>query len=120
MKSIGELSEELGIEPRQIRYMIAEGMMPAADERGRGAAGYGPAHVSAAKRYLRLQALGFRGEGLKALMLSQRRVPLPIATLETISVTVDPGVDPASIDVEDAIARIGEALRLYANPTRKD
>lgn len=120
MKSIQALSEELGIEPRQIRYMIAEGMMPPAGERGRDAAGYGPDHVDAGRRYLRLQAMGFRGEGLKALMLSEARVPLPVLTLHAISVTVDPEVDPSTIDVDDTLSRIGEALRLYVNPKGKE
>lgn len=112
---------ETGLEARQVRYMIAEGMMPPADERGRHAAGYGPRHLDAARQFLRLQEMGFRGEGLKALMVQASREPLPLLNLPAVSVTVDPSVDPGTIDVERTLAAIGEALRFYVDPSqRKD
>jgi excisionase family DNA binding protein len=35
--TLSELAERLGIPPRQIRFMIAEGILPAASRTGRGA-----------------------------------------------------------------------------------
>lgn len=118
--SIGELLAETGLEARQVRYMISEGMMPPANGRGRFAAGYGPRHIDAARRYLRLQAAGLRGHRLKAMMASQGASSIPLVRSGPVEISVDLSVPPESIDVDRTLAEIGAALRFYVNPKRED
>ena len=56
---IGELAALTGVAERQVRYLIAEGFIPA-PRGGRANADYGDEHVAAIGRYNRLRDLGFR------------------------------------------------------------
>ena len=56
---IAELAALTGVAERQVRYLIAEGFIPA-PHGGRAHADYGDDHVKAIGRYTRLRDLGFR------------------------------------------------------------
>ena len=56
--TLRELTEVVGVAPRQVRYMIAEGFVPP-PVGGRAHASYGEEHVEAIRRYMRLRGLGF-------------------------------------------------------------
>ena len=43
--TLAEFAEHLGITPRQIRFMIAEEILPSANKTGRSADAYGEEHV---------------------------------------------------------------------------
>ena len=48
--TLAEFAEHLGITPRQIRFMIAEEILPSANKTGRSADAYGEEHVLRAQR----------------------------------------------------------------------
>ncbi len=73
-----ELIAEVGVAPRQVRYMIAEGFVPAPTG-GRAHASYGEAHVRAICRYKRLRALGFPPGAIRVLQQAKVGVPFPVA-----------------------------------------
>jgi len=109
---LAELAEALNVPPRQIRYMIAEGILPGASETGRGAEGFGEAHLALGRRYLLLHEKGFPPAAIKLLMAGAAAMPLVEAGPVVLS--VDPGADPSAIDVEATLAAIETALRRYA------
>jgi hypothetical protein len=110
-----DLVERLRVPARQVRYMIAEGIVPEALEAGRFADAWDETHVAAGLRALDLQARGFAPAAVKLLMRGACNVP--IASTPAVVLSVDPGVDPATIDVEATIAELASALRLYAGTT---
>jgi DNA-binding transcriptional MerR regulator len=106
-----ELAESLGIAPRQIRFMIAEGILPAANKTGRAADAYGPEHLLSAQRYLALHRLGMKPASIKVLMAFDSAVP--IVQVGGVELRVDQSVAPTAIDVEQVLAAIAVALRTY-------
>lgn len=114
---LAELAEVLDLPPRQVRYMIAEGILPGAAASGRYADGFGDVHVAIGRRYLELKAQGHSSFEVKRMMLTERRVPLYEGT--ALALMVDPNVDPASIDVEAVLEDFAAALRNYANPSQE-
>jgi DNA-binding transcriptional MerR regulator len=104
--NIRELSKQLGETERNIRFLIAEGVVPA--PRGtRAMPEYGPAHADAIRRYQRLKVLGFK--------LAQIKVMSPDADVETIelapglSLRIDRAVAP-DLDAESLARRIRAAI----------
>ena len=111
-----ELAARLGMPDRMVRYLVTEGIIPPADALGRYADGFGEEHLAAGQRYVRLQAMGFPPKAIKILLAGGGRVPLLDA--HPVLLSVDPSVDPSTIDVDAVLGVIGDALRRYvADPT---
>ena len=85
--NIRELTTRTGVAERQVRYLIAEGFMPA-PRGGRATADYGEDHVAAIERYSRLRDLGFPPAAIKILLQAQEGVPFPVAP--GVTLVVDP------------------------------
>ena len=85
--NIRKLTALTGIPERQIRYLIAEGFMPA-PRGGRSNAEYGDDHVAAIRRYTRLRELGFPPAAIKLLLEGGQGVPFPVAP--GITLVIDP------------------------------
>lgn len=114
--TLAEFAEAVGVPPRQIRYMIAEGCVPAAMATGRGADGYDERHLLRARRYLALHNLGMKSAAIKVLMAFDDA--LPVFQGQGLELRINPSVVPASIDIETALAEISSALRAYASPSK--
>ena len=100
---IRELMSLTGLAERQVRFLISEGFMPPPSG-GRANADYGEAHVTAARRYLRLKELGFPPGAIKVLLSAREGVPFPIGK-GGITLVIDPdllgsGADPESVTNE--------------------
>lgn len=111
--TLAKLAEQAGVAPRQIRFLIAEGILPPAGKTGRGADAYGEEHLAKARRYKTLHGLGMKPAAVKVLMAFDDAIPIHQAG--GVEVRVDPAVDPGSIDVDAALAQIEAALRAYAS-----
>jgi len=109
-----DLVERLGVPARQVRYMIAEGIIPEALEGGRFADPWDETHVERGLRALDLQARGFAPAAVKILM--QGGLAVPVASVGPVVLSIDPSVDPADIDVEATIAELASALRRHLAP----
>lgn len=109
--TLPELAERLGIPPRQIRFMIAEGILPPATRTGRSADAYDETHVAKGQRYLALHRMGMKPGSIKVLMAFDDAVPI----LQGLSVElrVDPQAPPEELDVDAILAAVGAALRAY-------
>lgn len=66
--TLAELAERIGTSPRQIRFLIAEGILPSANKTGRAADAYGEEHLVKAQRYLALHRMGMKPASIKVLM----------------------------------------------------
>ena len=86
--NIRDLISRTGIPERQVRYLIAEGFMPA-PRGGRANADYGDDHLAAIERYQRLHALGFPPAAIKLLLQSTEGVPFQVAPGVTLVVSPD-------------------------------
>jgi DNA-binding transcriptional MerR regulator len=111
--TLAEIAEAAGVPPRQIRFMIAEGFVPAATGTGRGADAYGEEHLAKVRRYMTLHGLGMKPSAIKVLMEFDEAIP--IFQQAGVEVRVDPSVDPQSIDVNQALKAIAQALRMYVS-----
>lgn len=109
--TLSELAERLDIPPRQIRFMIAEGILPPASRTGRSADGYDEAHVEKGLRYLALHRLGMKPGSIKVLMAFDDAVP--ILQTNGVELRVDPMVSPADLDVDAILAAARAALEAY-------
>lgn len=109
--TIVELAERLGVAPRQIRFMIAEEILPAANKTGRSADAYGEEHLLRAQRYLALHRLGMKPSSIKVLMAFDEAVP--IVQIGGVEVRVDQTIAPSAIDVDAVLVAIAAALRTY-------
>ena len=107
-----ELADALGVASRQIRFLIAEGILPAAQKTGRSADAYGDEHLLRAQRYLALHRMGMKPASIKVLMAFDDAVP--ILQEQGVELRVAAGVDPAKLDLEALVQNITEALRLFA------
>lgn len=114
--NIAELADAVGAPPRQIRFMIAEGILPPATKTGRGADGYGEEHLARARRYMTLHGLGMKPAGIKVLMAFDEAIP--IFQQNGIEVRIDPSRDPAGLDVETTLSGIRAALTDYQSKER--
>jgi MerR family transcriptional regulator, copper efflux regulator len=104
---IGELAALSGVAERQVRYLIAEGFIPA-PHGGRANAEYGDEHVKAIGRYTRLRDLGFPPAAIKLLLEAREGVPFPVAP--GVTIVVDPDVLGSGADLGPLIARIATVL----------
>jgi MerR family transcriptional regulator, copper efflux regulator len=83
-----ELIDRTGVVERQVRYLIAEGFIPA-PRGGRANADYGDDHVEAIRRYVRLRDLGFPPSAIKLLLQASEGAPFPVAPGVTLVVSPD-------------------------------
>ena len=104
--TLRELTEVVGVAPRQVRYMIAEGFVPP-PVGGRAHASYGEEHVEAIRRYMRLRGLGFTPASIRVLLQAEEGVPFPVA--RGITLVVPPALIASGEPVEPLLRRI-EAL----------
>ena len=111
--TLSELVERLGIPPRQIRFMIAEGILPAASRTGRAADAYDEAHVNKGQRYLALHRLGMKPGSIKVLMEFDDAVP--ILQAHGVELRVDPQRPLEDFDIDAILTAVGVALRIYTN-----
>jgi len=107
--TLHELSDVLGVPPRQIRFMITEGCLPAAMTTGRAADAYNETHLVSGRRYIALHKLGMKPAAIKVLMAFDEA--LPIFQGLGFELRIDPSVDPETIDPDEAIAALSQALR---------
>jgi DNA-binding transcriptional MerR regulator len=109
--TLAELAERIGTAPRQIRFLIAEGILPPANKTGRAADAYSDEHLIKAQRYLALHRMGMKPASIKVLMAFDDAVP--IVQTDGVELRVSPDTAPESIDVEAVVAEIAMALRTY-------
>jgi MerR family transcriptional regulator, copper efflux regulator len=105
---IRELTELTGITPRQVRYLIAEGLMPPPSG-GRATAEYGDEHVSAIRRYQRLRSLGFLPSAIKVLV--GRGAAIPLGVTPGITLHIDPEILDRPIDTREIANRVADVLQ---------
>ena len=74
--NIRDLTARTGLAERQVRYLIAEGLIPP-PRGGRSNADYTEDHVAAITRYVRLRDLGFPPAAIKLLIQSGKGAPSP-------------------------------------------
>ena len=70
--NMAELNAETGTNPRQIRYLIVNGLMPSPTG-GRAHARYGEEHIEAVHRYKTLRALGLGLDEIRKIRSTPRR-----------------------------------------------
>ena len=104
---IGELATRAGVAERQIRFLIAEGFIPA-PRGGRANADYGDEHVEAIGRYTRLRDLGFPPAAIKLLLEAREGAPFPVAA--GITLVVEPDLLGSGTDVGPLIEKIATLL----------
>lgn len=88
--NINELAERTGQAKRNIRFLIAEGIVPEPYSKGRGAS-YGPEHLAALSVYS-----GMREQGVSSLELIRERIrsqsgppPLSVVTPSGVKVEIE-------------------------------
>lgn len=109
--TLNDLAERLGVPARQIRFLIAEGILPPAAKTGRAADGYDETHVLKGQRYLALHWMGMKPGSIKILMAFDDAVP--ILQAGGVEVRVNPGSSPEAIDIQAVLAAVEAALRAY-------
>lgn len=109
--TLAELTEQLAVEPRQIRFLIAEGILPAAQKTGRAADAYDDTHLRQARRYLALHRMGMKPASIRVLMAFDDTAPVFQAC--GVEVRVAPTADAATIDIDALTAEIRQTLRIY-------
>lgn len=107
--NIHELAAHTGIAERQIRYLIAEGFMPA-PRGGRSNAEYGDDHAAAIIRYTRLRELGFPPAAIRLLLEGGQGAPFTVAP--GITLLVEPGMLGSGEDPAPTLERIGRLLKI--------
>ena len=109
--TLAELAEAIGAPARQIRFMIAEGVLPPAVKTGRSADAYNEEHLAKARRYMILHGLGMKPAAIKVLMAFDEAIP--IYQSGGVELRVDTSIDPESIDIDATLNELGKALRAY-------
>ena len=104
---IRELVARTGVTERQVRYMIAEGFVPA-PRGGRSTADYGEDHVAAIHRYGRLRELGFPPAAIRLLLEAREGAPFPVAP--GLTLVVDPALIGSGAPVEPLVDRLRTLL----------
>jgi len=111
--TLAELADAIGVPPRQIRFLISEGVLPPALKTGRSADAYGEEHLAKARRYMTLHNLGMKSTAIKVLMEFDDAIP--IYQSSGIELRVDPSKDLSKIDIDATAAKITHALRVYVS-----
>ena len=106
--TLRELTEVVGVAPRQVRYMIAEGFVPP-PVGGRAHASYGEEHVEAIRRYMHLRGLGFTPASIRVLLEAEEGVPIPVA--DGIRLVVAPELIASGEPVEPLLRQLESRLR---------
>src|SRR5580704_50191 len=114
---IRELAALTGVAERQVRYLIAEGFIPA-PRGGRANADYGDEHVAAIRRYSRLRDLGFPPAAIKLLLEAREGAPFPVAP--GLTLVVDPDLLGSGADIGPLVARITALLTDLLKETSHD
>ena len=109
--TLSELADRLGVPARQIRFLIAESILPPAAKTGRAADGYDETHVLLGQRYLALHRLGMKPGSIKVLLAFDQAIP--ILQVGGIELRVDPGIAPELIDIDGVLHAIEAALKSY-------
>lgn len=107
--TLAELADQLDVSPRQIRFLIAEGILPAAEKTGRAADAYTETHLNKARRYFSLYRMGMKPASIKVLMSFDDAIPI----FQHDGVELRVAESTGEVDVEDLITRISESLRTY-------
>ncbi|GGW47182.1 hypothetical protein GCM10011452_38420 [Gemmobacter lanyuensis] len=111
--TLTELADHLGVPPRQIRFMIAEGILPPAARTGRSADAYDETHISKGQRYLALHRMGMKPGSIKVLMSFDDA--LPIMQAHGVELRVGPQVSPDDLQIEEILTAVEAALKTYTN-----
>jgi DNA-binding transcriptional MerR regulator len=102
-----ELTRLTRVTERQVRYLIAEGFIPA-PRGGRATADYGDDHVAAIQRYNRLRELGFPPAAIKLLLQAREGAPFPVAP--GVALVVDPNLLGSGTPPGPLVERIAKLL----------
>jgi DNA-binding transcriptional MerR regulator len=101
--TIIELADAVAETPRQIRYLIAEGLIPG-PEGSRARPDYGVVHVEGIRRYQALRQEGMKPSQVKALLEAERlrqdggRFELAPGVVLSIDLTkLDPSIEPRDV-----------------------
>ena len=105
--NIRDLIRLTAIPERQIRYLIAEGFVPA-PRGGRATADYGDDHVAAIRRYVRLRDLGFPPAAIKLLLQAKEGAPFVVAP--GVTLVVDPNLVGSGAEPGPLVERIRDLL----------
>jgi DNA-binding transcriptional MerR regulator len=106
--NIHELTALTGETPRQVRYLIAEGLMPP-PEGGRSNAYYGEVHVAAIRGYQRLRALGFKPAAIR-LLREGRGGPVTLPVAPGLALSIDPALFPSSAEDQPAPCALAKRI----------
>jgi hypothetical protein len=107
-----DLIDRTGTTERQVRFLIAEGFVPA-PRGGRATADYGEDHVEAVIRYARLKALGFPPAAIRLLLGATAGIPFPLS--KGVTLVVDTSLLASGVDVEPMLAKAREVLIQIVN-----
>ena len=107
--TLAELADALDVPARQIRFLIAEGVLPPALKTGRAADAYGDEHLGKARRYLTLHRLGMKPAAIKVLLAFDEAIP--VYQGRGVELRLDPALDPARLDIEALLRELGDTLR---------
>ena len=102
-----ELTRRARVTERQVRYLIAEGFIPA-PRGGRANADYGDDHVVAIRRYTRLRELGFPPAAIKLLLEAREGAPFVVAP--GVTLVVDPNLLGSGTRPGPLVERIAKLL----------
>jgi DNA-binding transcriptional MerR regulator len=105
--NIRDLIRLTAIPERQVRYLIAEGFVPA-PRGGRANADYGDDHVAAIRRYVRLRDLGFPPAAIKLLLQAKEGAPFVVAS--GVTLVVDPTLIGSGAESGPMVERIQDLL----------